>query len=704
MALVELQIRESDFLDAVKAQVLRMDSAFMSIDAILQALSPDLVLERIECEEAGILGAPPEGLTPPPLPGELLVRIKVAAYTTTVHDVEKAGHLQQPVLAKQAPTELFIVLRALGQTKGIRFDVRGGPFAGQTGEFPALKLAAGIPDFVVFYIGLVARDGVVSMRMGTEPEAPTQEAFLGMWNGNRLGGNQWGCFISGTFFAEQLADFLDRAAAQLAQVANDPDIEVLPPKPSGAWSQPVASTSVNLNAVNALPLGFDVEFRVDVNSTLTTAFTSPAPVAAQLTIDTRIKWTAQDLLSDIGLEFSQKAINTVVAAGLPSSLNGAKEVGRGNDFIDYRSFSVFAPPSSPVLSSRITDFAIDESGLRVAGSLAIRPPPTVGWTAEPPRWRFDQDCQTRSVTLQLKGPSVQLLGTDPFVRIHQTRPLRQMPGVFWGTREDAGDFPPVLGISFDPLPDAYLAAAGGIESSVILFTNFGVRHVEFGVIPERPVVSDQEWWSQVASMLSTCMAISDPWGMGVLNLGWLVDPPDLATAGLPAMHEWLIMASGITEVQSVEFNAIGRSGERRFIGSAGVAGGAILHRVLATADEVVEMRTGRPMAGPAPRILHRWVVPAFTARLDTGPGELNDAGIMRQASQPGGSHDVPQASSPAVQDSRQFAPYALDALGNIGKLFGNSVVAIDGDLIVFGVGSAFESYENGVGRTPPAAH
>lgn len=95
--------------------------------------------------------------------------------------------------------------------------------------------------------------------------------------------------------------------------------------------------------------------------------------------------------------------------------------------------------------------------------------------------------------------------------------------------------------------------------------------------------------------------------MGVLNLGWLIDPPDY-DLGLPLLREWTIAADGILDLDRIELAAVGPRGERR-LASLPVEAGAVFAQVATEADEILRVRSGISLLSAPPQVLHRWIVP-----------------------------------------------------------------------------------------------
>ncbi|HKD66516.1 MAG TPA: hypothetical protein VKB84_06715 [Candidatus Binataceae bacterium] len=108
-------------------------------------------------------------------------------------------------------------------------------------------------------------------------------------------------------------------------------------------------------------------------------------------------------------------------------------------------------------------------------------------------------------------------------------------------------------------------------------------------------------------MVSECMAISDRWGMGIMNLGWLVDPPGLDLHARP-LREWTISASDLAGIGQIDLTAIGPNGERA-LPALTVTHGAVFGQAITDADETLQLKTRGPVTVPPPDIAQRWIVP-----------------------------------------------------------------------------------------------
>jgi hypothetical protein len=88
---------------------------------------------------------------------------------------------------------------------------------------------------------------------------------------------------------------------------------------------------------------------------------------------------------------------------------------------------------------------------------------------------------------------------------------------------------------------------------VYLHTDCGLRWVDLGVIPPDHAPSTV---ADTAAMTSGCMAISDPWGMGALNLEYLTDPP-WDDPGLGLIRQWSLGLVEVPERLRLQFLAVG---------------------------------------------------------------------------------------------------------------------------------------------------
>lgn len=606
MAILEAQFREDIFLDIIRAATLRIPIPSDLIDNIaaigLVLAGEKVLVERNECLEAEIVTATLTLRTVPR--GALYVRIVIRTFLTTYTNAKSAGHLNPP--ATLPPIDTTVWMRfALNRNKVIDYTVVDSDRAFEASGTLSLELPLPL-DFVAFNTAILAGDGVVAVRMGTSKEdLENPDAFLGWWAGNRLGSAQWGAFIGGDVFAHAIATQLNRVAEQASATSSSPEI-----KPTqyatGAWLRPqrLAIASVNMNAIDAGPFG-DVPFRIEVATTITPHLNT----AVQL--DTHIQWLATDTFADLGLAVSQNKLNAALADHMPGMIEDQKQIAKTDNSVSYRTTRYFYLPNSRIFTGEIDTVLVDDSGLVILGTLRVRPRPDATWHARLPYWTFDGDCHSKSVRQALSPPAVQVIGTDPYVDIYlMENPPKSSPLQLWDAYDERsmpGSNPVTLDVTLRPALRLLGDVPGGIVTSAWLYTNLGVRWIDFGTIPLKPEVNEKEIFVRTVDLISQCMAISDRWGMGVMNLGWLVDPPELLDPSR-ALREWAIAAQKINETDQVELAALGRNGQRRPLGNLPVMGGVLVASgIITRSDETLELRTGAPMSGPMPRVMQRWI-------------------------------------------------------------------------------------------------
>ena len=127
-------------------------------------------------------------------------------------------------------------------------------------------------------------------------------------------------------------------------------------------------------------------------------------------------------------------------------------------------------------------------------------------------------------------------------------------------------------------------------------------------------------------MISQCMAISDRWGDGIINLDWLVDPPDLLY-GLDPLRQWIIGIQELPEDVAVEFVAVGRDGQERVVGMAR-GSQKIAAQITTRAHETLQIRTREGIAAPAPLVFQRWIIPFASLPLEITPTVISAADGM----------------------------------------------------------------------------
>lgn len=691
MSILELQITNAKFLAAIRAEVLRTQAIYLAIrdgfSAFGALLPEDLrhsvapIFERFESVEVQFSPASTPGLRRLILPHEQLVKVDLGLRVTTLVALRARGSLAAPTQAEvnaNAPLSrsLYVALRVLRVDMGIQYEVVGGDeeisVSGvfQTGFSP--PIATDYPGAVIF-----ERDGVTCLRLSTVKEhTDNPGALVAVSRGNRLNGSDWGFFLDGQLVADDMASKLNATVKAVAQASSNPEIEITS-EATGQWSTPSVSATTKLNAVDALPAGFDAPLRIDLSTEI---LAQNQQGRALMTLNTRVQWIAEDLLTDLGLDTAQDTINDALAAGLSRMTGSQRKTGSGADFVQYQVVVPLTAPRSQALVAAITQVAMDVAGVAIRGTLTARPDPLFSWSFVPPTWGFHGDCSSKSVGLKLSSPKVVITGVNdangtilPMGETIAAPPRAWLPDMSFSA---LGISPTVFEVEFEPsfqLKSDLELGTPGLTGSAFIFTSVGARWVDFGLLPSRPLVDEHELLSRTVRLISNCMAISDRWGMGVLNLDWLSDPPhlDIRTA-FPMLRQWRIVGNGVHGVETIEVFAHRSNGGHRPLEPAKVDGGLLVYEAVTHADELLELRTGRRMEGAPPHIVHRWLAPSAILPLDAY------ATIERH------THSTP--SLPA-RTGHYWAPQ----LGYLSR-----VVALHEDAVIVATGGRYESYVAGI--------
>jgi hypothetical protein len=391
-------------------------------------------------------------------------------------------------------------------------------------------------------------------------------------------------------------------------------------------------------------------------------------------------------------------VNDSIAEKLSDPPRGFIEVERTEEHVRYRSANWKDAPKSAAFSCHVSDVHVDDSGLVVLGSVDVKPPPTATFSATLPEWTLSGDCHNKSVRQILTPLHVQVVGMDPRHEVYLVaEPVIEPPGTWSYTRSTSlpGASPPTLDVSFTR---RNVPPTGG--QSVYVYTNLGVRWINIGVLPPRPEVSERELLARTIDLISECMAISDRWGEGVMNLDWLVDPPDVfVDFGIPPIYEWVVNIDRVEEVDSIDLVAVGPDGARRQLGTARVVEGHVVAQVVTATDETLEIRTGTPMAGPTPRVSRRVVVPYSSTPVgndvvafgfeEGSVGVLRLDGTTQQLDAITADTSDRPATAEQIEALQRRNELGLGATVRTRHLGASTVAAYDRGEIVMGVAGAF---------------
>lgn len=627
MAIIEIQFREDIFFDILRAQIVRVDIP----RAFFPELGPDRLIERIEPGQVGIADLA-DPFVAGVRDGEVLFRIAFLLHHTSFAAARTAGSLKSP--ATQQIACVFWIKIAGSAPSTLLWTLAGASISGQFRPVPPLgdKFLLGNAGLTVHDLQANAGDGVVALRLGTR----AGDILLGTVV-NRLGGADWGHFVEGQVFADQLAETMNAAVQDAANGSSDPVLEI-ESFATGFWSDSIplvpglvslpvpwgAFAEVRIVAVDAIPvLNTDVPVRIIASTQI-----APDTGLLKLVLRTSINWFAHDFIT-VGSGGAITVVEDKVSKTMLSKLKappGQKEVEHGDKYIVYRSSIDMIQPKTSLFTTTIQKAAIDANGLRATGALAVFPAPSANFNLDAQRWVSGIDCTSRSLKTEFHPPMVHIFCPDRFFVLKIRNYPIVDPPEFWiptfgftgvGTGIEVRD------IEFQP---PFPMKPAGATSSAYLDTNLGVRWVDLGTVPAKPTVSNDP--IKIASqVISECMAISDRWGMGVLNLGWLVDPPDY-DLGLASLREWTIAADGIVDLDRIELAAVGPRGERR-LASLTVEGGAVFAQVVTDADETLQVRSGVRLLSAPPQVLQRWIVPwsAMPVEPGTVPLALSDGAL-----------------------------------------------------------------------------
>ena len=617
MAIVELQFKKQAFLDFFKAEINRRRLPFPTLNFFAFPQLQGKLLEQIECTNC----------TAEATSGEGLVTIQTGLsihYHDSLASVRAAGSLQRAVTRTQPVT--------LAVTLSIAFVPQPGAApraqlqaAAQFGFFPPSIFPMSLSNEVTFRSGAVeASESILAIRLGTDPGDPVSAPIT-----DRTGNHDWSQLVPGQMMANQLARALD---ASLQSVLSD-DIE-LTRDPAGAWvpfgpalgvlQPPCAIASAEITAIDKCI--FDIDISVDLG--LVTTF---AASGNSLTTTLTMTWDADSTLCDVvgtllltpigGIaiheiaedEASQMILGTAVA---PDRFT---KIGDTDSSITYQTKGVL---TGPMPSCVVTNTEVNAEGMLVRGRLEIQRLP-LGLTGEAttPVSGLDINCSRRSVSVVFRPAQVYLRN----IGLEGGAPRLFSPGVLfdpadaWVAVSMTGNTWFDLVLKFADPPGGRLPV--GTATSVIISTDCGVRWVDMGIIPHDhapPTAGD------FARMISQCMAISDPWGYGVMNLDWLVDPPDLLY-GFDPLRQWVIGARELPRGTVLDFVAVGPRGEERVLGRMEGQVNAMAE-LTTTAKESLQIRTNGSIDAPAPIVFQRWMVPFASVPLEGMPEALAAAG------------------------------------------------------------------------------
>jgi hypothetical protein len=617
MAIVELQFKKQAFLDFFRAEINRRRLPFPTLDFFAYPQLKGKLLEQIECT----------GCTADATSGEGLVVIQTSLsihYHPSLATIRAAGSLNRGATSTKAltiPITLSVAFVPQPNNQPPKAQLQASaPY----GIFPPTVFPLSSADGVTIRSGAVeASETILAIRLGTDPNDPVNAPIV-----DRTGSMAWCQLLPGQLIADQLAQMLGSAVHPALS-----DDLALTRNPGGAWvsfgpslgvvEPPCAIASCEVTAIDKCI--FDIDISVDLGLVMT--FVSSG---TSLTTNVTLTWDVDSTLCDIVGALlltpiggaiihdlaNDEASRMILGQGISPS--GLKKIGHTDSSITYQGKGVV---TGPIPSCTATHVEITAEGMLVFGRMDIRRlPQSLQGEVTAPRSTLDVNCPKRSVSVVFRPAQLYLrdIGQDGPPRLFTPGVLFEPPDAWVAVQAQANNWLDLL-INFVDPPGGRLPP--GTATSAYVSTDCGVRWVDLGVIPHdhpAPTTAD------IAQMISHCMAKSDPWGMGIMNLDWLVDPPDLLY-GIDPLRQWVVGARDLPRGTVLEFVAVGPQGEQRALGRLEGEINAVAE-LTTTAKETLQIRTGSALQAPAPDVFQRWVVPFASVALEGAPLAIAAAG------------------------------------------------------------------------------
>jgi hypothetical protein len=613
--MVELQIRTQKFLDLLRDRINGQRLPSRTIEFFAYPELSGKPLQRIECV----------GCTLAPGSETLNVNVDIIIhYSASYVSIQSAGSLQAPVteqLRRTIPISLSITLVPLMGPGNLQLRQPVLRWSFLYGIFPGGVVPLDLPSTLDLRVaGLVASDSVVAIRLGTREDDFVLGPIV-----DRLSDSDWAQLTYGQIFADELA----RSLEVVVQGALSDEIQ--PGKAvSGAWftagiGPPFAGASATLIAVGACVV--DVPIDVQLTALI-------VPSGHSLSTTVVVRWNPDSTFCDIAAALLLTPIGFVVVNdmiedkvtetiwGHADPPNEFHEVARDDESITFERKGFIDMPSSQFI---LTHSEVNDDGLLVRGTLTLQSTVrNLQGSASPPASTLHEDCGSRSVGVKFVHGKVVLfdLGLDgDSPRLFTGGAVFLPQSNAWQVKVEPSSFWRELTVSFLDPPTGRLPP--GTVTSVFLHTDCGTRWVDLGVIPQdRPPPATGD----IARMLSRCMALSDPWGMGIMNLEWLVDPPELLL-GIDPLRLWAFTARDLPEFSRLEFVAVGPEGRTRSLGvveqQRHVAAQFATH-----ANETLQVHTGHGFSAPAPVVRQRWIMPFAKIPVGQEPVSVSVRGGM----------------------------------------------------------------------------
>ena len=373
-----------------------------------------------------------------------------------------------------------------------------------------------------------------------------------------------------------------------------------------------------------------MDISIDINLAVTFEFPNPGAMKtrAVLTWDADSTWC--DILSTltfgfpVGIGFHVGAEDEVSDTILGKKFtpgDAFSEASRTDHSITFERLA--SSPSAPSAEFVTTHAGATAGGLAVGGDIKPKTRPILVGEAIAPMAGMAIDCNLRSVGLVMH-PAKVLLRTEkpPLLPWFFFEKIVFEPPGAWVMEVDtefvspASSTPAHVVLTFRDPPGGRLPA--GTATSVYLFTNYGVRWVDLGVIPE---LSPNILIGADDLMNRYCDSISNPWAHGMTDLGWvdpLLDPDyDRQQRELGRLRLWTVGLRNLPDTARIELVAVARGGGERLLGI--VEGRKQIALELVTeADETLAVRTERAFTAPAPTLSRSWFYPASEIGTESG--------------------------------------------------------------------------------------
>ncbi|GAA2150314.1 hypothetical protein GCM10009844_31110 [Nocardioides koreensis] len=657
MAIVEVQVEESAFLALLRTEFNRQRIPGPTF--VLPGLEGN-ILQRVRCDRLQLQDA---GLA-----GHIgIASTVVVEYNTNLDEVRAAGSLQRPEtheLALHPPLTVGVVIPPKDDPQGSP-SVRATAVGVWSHDVPMA-----VPEsFTVAAGAMAAGDGVVAVRLGTQAADPVQAPVVG-----RVGGGEWCQLVSGAVFAEVLESVLGQTVSGI--LSEQLDLE----RPArGQWvgsSQPYAFASAAVRAITPV-----VDAVIDLQLILT-----PKVVGRELQLTVQLTWSARTgleyLLDFIAPIFGRlvlaDVINAQVLDRLPGTLSkdGFEEIARDDESVNLRGSQSLEPPVEEFVLER-ADVTIE--GVVCAGHVNLGTPRRglEAWMSQG-SYSLDTNCGARRVDVAWSPARLWLrdLGVAG----------KTGPTVFYGSvvfdPPDAWDVQPMphptwfeTALVFSDPPGG--KGAAGTPTSVYVATDCGTLWVDLGLVPQRPAEPGVD---DVAQMLSSCLAISDRWGMGPLNLDWLIDPPRVLSPD-DLVRDWNIRFRDIPADARVDVVAVdSESGAERVVSRVTAHQDVIAH-ILTRRNEVVELRAITGFDAPVPMVEQRWLEPVRTISTQVVPRIIDSVdGVLGVLDEQGRTMIIDLVTETAATESqfaaRRFGAERLARLrGTLGRQTGRVSLA-----------------------------